>query len=45
MVSNSNGLVLQGSCRKYVTDDDRLDEKLNENCVEAHHALLVPPIE
>jgi hypothetical protein len=45
MVSKSNGLVPQGSCRKYVIDDDRLDEKLSENCVEAHHALFVPPIE
>jgi hypothetical protein len=45
MVSNSNGLVPQASCRKYVNDDDTLDEKLNENCVEAHHALLMPPTE
>jgi hypothetical protein len=45
MVSNSNGLVLKVSCRKYVNDEDRLDEKLNVNCVEPHHALCVPPIE
>jgi hypothetical protein len=37
--------VLQGSCRKYVNDDDKLGETVYETCVEAHHALWVPPTE